>query len=137
MLAKTVPQPTPNTAVAKPAYRRHDDAPPRHAVDAVRSIEAVLARGPERRGAAEARERDPAQNPTGNIVVLDRGTEAARRQSSAVAGRASTVFLAQRIAQEEFSGSTATLESPAAAYAATAGRETFIFGLQSPLDITV
>jgi hypothetical protein len=137
VLAKTLIQPTPNTAVAKPAYTLRDAAPSHHAVEAVRAIKEVMARGPERRGAHEARDQDGAQRPVNNIIILDRGPDTARRQDGPEVGRASTTFLAQQIAQEEFSGTATNLESPLAAYAETAARETIFFGLEYPLDISV
>jgi hypothetical protein len=137
VLAKTLAQPTPNTAVAKPAYAQRAAAPSHHAVEAVRAIREVVARGPERRGAPEAWHRDEAQRPVNNIIILDRGPDTARRQDCPEIGRASTTFLAQQIAQEKFSGATTNLQSPLAAYAETAARETIFFGLEYPLDISV
>ncbi len=102
MLAKTLIQPTPNTAVAKPAYTLRDAAPSHHAVEAVRAIKEVMARGPERRGAHEARDRDGAQRPVNNIIIVDRGPDAADARMALKSAAPRQHFWPSRLPRKNF-----------------------------------
>ena len=138
MQPNPIPQATSLPTVARAAYPRRDGAPSPRPVTAPRATDAIAARAAYRQTVADAQEREAAPHASRLPVVGTAGAAQATRQGGAVAGRASTPFLAQHIAQERLPDpSPANSDSPLAAYRDAAERGTVFFSLEYPLDISI
>ena len=138
MQPNPISQPALLPTVARAAYPRRDGAPLPRPVTALRAIDAITARAPNRQAAAGTQEREAAPHASRLPVVGTAGPAHATRHVGDVAGRASTPFLAQHIAQERLpDAGPADDDTPFAAYRDAAERGTVFFGLEYPLDISV